>query len=294
MSAVADVIRQDAAPRWTSLHVFIHDFDRLDGFLCDCLAAQPAPFLADCFFVRYWLGGPHVRLRFRGDGTALEASARDWLARHAFASDLEPDSYYARFASELHTEPRRYWHGNGELHYIPYEPETARYGGIAGVGVCERFFVEDSNAVLALLHDHPAAQREKVLFGYCLVLYDVLAQAGLYEAYLEDCHGIGQADVAVALQARIGGALARAWPGLQAAGARYATGTLFPEPLVAYRDRLARVHAALGAAGVPAAALPAIFYSLLHMTFNRAGIHPLRENTVRLFALAVHVAGRET
>jgi thiopeptide-type bacteriocin biosynthesis protein len=283
-----NAVWRDAAPRWTSLHVFIHDFARLDGFLCECLAALPVPFLADCFFVRYWLGGPHVRIRFQGDGTELEERARDWLARHPFASELEPDSYYQRFAADLHTEPRRYWHGNGELHYIPYEPEAARYGGAAGVAVCERFFVEDSNAVLRLLRDYPAGQREKILFGCCLVLYDLLAQAGLYERYLEDCHGTAGTEVAVTLQARIGTALARAWPGLRAAGVRYEAGDYFAEPLAACANRLAGVHAALVGAGVPAATLPAIFYSLLHMTFNRAGIHPLRENTVRLFALALH------
>lgn len=278
----------DMAPRWTSLHVFIHDFARLDGFLCDCLAAQPAPFLADCFFVRYWLGGPHVRIRFQSDGAALAQGACDWLERHAFTSELEPGSYYQRFASELHTEPRHYWHGNGELHYIAYQPETARYGGPAGLAACERFFVADSNAVLALLRDFPPAQREKILFGCCLVLYDVLAQAGLYERYLQDCHGIAGADVAGALQDRIGAALARAWPGLQAAGARHAAGAYFAAPLAAYRTRLLAVHVALLEGGVATSALPGIFYALLHMTFNRAGIHPLRENTVRLFALALH------
>lgn len=284
MSAVL----RDRAPGWQSLHVFVHDFARLDGLLCDGLASLPAPFLADCFFVRYWLGGPHVRFRFLGDGAALAACARDWIARNAFVSTLEPDSYYPRFATELHTEPRRYWHGNGELHYIPYEPETARYGGPAGIAACERFFVEDSNAVLQLLREHPAPEREKILFGCCLVHYELLAREGLYERCLQDCHGIAPPDVAAALQARIGSALARAWPGLRAAGARYAAGDYFAGALAAYGARLARVHAALLDVGVPAAALPAIFHSLLHMTFNRAGIHPLRENTARLFALALH------
>lgn len=284
MSAVWQA--QPEAP-WTSLHVFIHDFARLDAFLCDCLAGMPAAFLADCFFVRYWLGGPHVRIRFRAAdaAAALEMRVRDYLDRNAFASELEPDSYYWRFASQLHTEPRRYWHGNGELHYIPYQPEVARYGGAAGLALCERYFVDDSNATLALLRS--GADVEKVLFGCCLVHYDVLVAAGLFDDYLRDCHGIAaRADVGAALRTQVGAALERAWPGLLAAGARYAAGDYHPVPLAAYGKGLRDICAALAAAGV--AGLPAIAHSLLHMSFNRAGITPFRENTIRLFALALH------
>lgn len=278
-----------AMPAWTSLHVFIHDFARLDAFLCECLAGMPRAFLADAFFVRYWLGGPHVRIRFRNADAApaLEAHVRAWLARNAFASDLEPESYYRRFASQLHTEPRHYWHGNGELHYIPYEPEVARYGGPAGLAPCERFFVDDSNAILALLRGHAGAPMEKILLGCCLVHYEVLAQAGLLDAYLAACHDVaGLGELGAALRTRMGAALDRAMPGLRAAGARYDAGAYFPTALAAYCDRLQRVCAAL--AGVSAPGVPAILHSLLHMSFNRAGVIPLREQSIRLFALALY------
>ena len=281
------VLQARTTRSWTSLHVFIHDFARLDAFLRDCLAGMPAAFLADSFFIRYWLGGPHVRIRFRDAAAtaALEAHVRDYLERNTFASDLEPDSYYWRFAAQLHTEPRRYWHGNGELQYIAYEPEVARYGGPAGLALCERYFVDDSNATLALLRS--GADVEKVLFGCCLVHYEVLAQAGLFDDFLRDCHGIAApADVGNALQAQVGGALRRAWPGLLAAGARYAAGDYHPLPLAACRARVQDICAALAEARV--VGLPSIVHSLLHMAFNRAGITPFRENTIRLFALALH------
>ncbi len=281
--------QQGKAPAWMSLHVFIHDFARLDAFLCDCLARMPRDFLDDAFFIRYWLGGPHVRIRFRdGDAApALEAHVRAWLARNVFDSDLEPDSYYRRFASQLHTEPRHYWHGNGELHYIAYEPEVARYGGPAGLALCERYFVDDSNAVLAMLREHAGAQVEKILLGCCLVHYEVLAQAGLFDACLHECHGVaGQGELGPALRARMGAALESAMPGLRAAGARYGAGEYFPAALAAYRARLRGICAALAEVGAPG--VPAILHSLLHMSFNRAGVIPLRENSIRLFALALY------
>ncbi|GGY98857.1 thiopeptide-type bacteriocin biosynthesis protein [Pseudoduganella plicata] len=281
-----------APPAWTSLHVFIHDFARLDGFLCDCLASAPPDLLAESFFIRYWLGGPHVRIRFRDAAAApvLAAHVRDYLDRNPFHSALEPDSYYQQFASQLHTEPERYWHGNGELRYIAYAPEVARYGGLTGLALCERFFVDDSNATLALLRRHTPAEMEKILFGCCLVQYEVLAQAGLFERYLRDCHGIAdRADLDGALQVRAGTALARAWPGLLAAGARHATGAYYPATLAQYRNRLARISGALADAGI--AGVPGILHALLHMSFNRAGIVPFRENTIRLFALALHNEG---
>jgi len=277
-----------AAP-WTSLHVFIHDFARLDGFLCDCLALMPPEFRAESFFIRYWLGGPHVRIRFRDAAAApmLTERVRAYLACNAFESTLEPVTYYERFATQLHTEPVHYWHGNGEMHRIAYEPEVARYGGQAGLALCERFFIDDSNATLTLLRDHAAAAMEKILFGYCLVQYEVLEQAGLFERYLRDCHGIAERSALHdALQARAGTALERARPGLLAAGAAHAAGGYYPAALGAYRGRLERISTALAEVGSPDRA--GILHALLHMSFNRAGIIPFRENTIRLFALALH------
>lgn len=276
-----------AGAPWHSLHVFIHDFARLNDFLRHCVAAMPADFLAaDVFFIRYWLGGPHVRIRFRGDRhkALLEAQVRAYLDQHAFVSTLDSVSYYQRFASQLHTEPQCYWHGNGEMHYIAYRAEEQRYGGPAGLRLCEDYFVQDSRDVLDMLTAHPDAELEKILFGYCLVQARVLQQFGLYDAYLQATCGVGsREELARYLDSKAGATLAGLRPRLLALRARWLAGDYYPTRL---QPLFARLHALTGAlAAVAPAATPLILHSVLHMSFNRAGITPTKEETVRLFAL---------
>jgi thiopeptide-type bacteriocin biosynthesis protein len=83
------------------------------------------------FFIRY--GDPewHVRLRLHGDPAAL--AARVVPALHAAAAPLLDDG--------------RLW----RLQLDTYEREVERYGGAAGIGLVERLFHVDSEAVLDVL-----------------------------------------------------------------------------------------------------------------------------------------------
>lgn len=274
-----------AAGRWHAVHVYLHDFARLTHFLQTCSQALGDRLDGRCFFVRYWLGGPHLRFRVTDAGLAadLEQVAARYWATHAFVSTLEPDSFYRAYASQLHTEPERGWHANGSVLRTGYTPETARYGGPAGMPLCEREFVSDSAVLLGALARESQARIEKILFGYCLAYADALARLDLFGAHARFACGTEERSaVRRQIALRGGGAIASLRAPLLAAHAGVIDGTYFPAYLVPLRRRLDPLLAGLAGAG---ADLAAVCASLLHMSFNRAGIAPAREAAIRLHSL---------
>lgn len=277
-----------AARSWVSLHVFIHDFARLTHFLQTCLDPLPAALREHCFFVRYWLGGPHLRIRFRDPAqlATLEAAVGRYWDAHGFPATLDADAFYRVYASQLATEGERYWHPSGSTRLIAYAPETARYGGPAGLPLCEDEFVSDSGAMLAMLRAEDMAQLEKILFGYCLVYGAVLAQAGLHRDFLRFACGSAQPrQVRRYVAQRSRDKVPALHEVLLARHRSLLRGEYFPRYLAPLQQRLQRLVAGLDARGC--ADIAAICSSLLHMSFNRAGISPAKEAHIRLFSLHV-------
>lgn len=156
-----EVTRDDTTVRrWTSLHCFLHwSRPNVDDFLTTAVrpifdGARADGLLADWFFIRYWEGGPHLRLRARGltdpdrVRARLAAAAAD-VARPAV--DLPPAGSVP-FA-------------HGTVEEIEYRPETDRYGGIAALPVAERMFCRSTEVALDVLQSAPAAARMNVAVG---------------------------------------------------------------------------------------------------------------------------------
>ena len=164
---------------WVSLHAFHHaDHDRLLLGAVDPLVAElhGAGLLARWFFLRYWDGGPHVRLRLLpaagADPGLVRRIALERLWRHLAeypAADTLSAAGYARFAPALAEregldsylrEPLP----NNTVHEIAYRPETGRYGTGEALAAVERHFAESSRIALGLIaagatrhHRHTAA-----------------------------------------------------------------------------------------------------------------------------------------
>jgi len=81
--------------------------------------------------VRYADPHWHLRLRFRGEPSVLNAHVRPRLRERA----------------EQHFSQGTLW----RLRFDIYEPETERYGGAAAIGIAERFFQLDSEMCLTLM-----------------------------------------------------------------------------------------------------------------------------------------------
>lgn len=99
------------------------------------------------FFVRYWEGGPHIRLRISVKEQGLQ-DAKALLAlysSHFFEQhpSCRDDAGY----KQVKLFP------NDTLQYIPYEPEIDRYGNAGSISWAERQFAASSAYVLAHIHD---------------------------------------------------------------------------------------------------------------------------------------------
>ena len=153
--------------QWASFHLF--HAESLDQFLNEAVRPFVEAVLAErlatsFFFIRYWEGGSHIRLRFR-------TSAPKRLVRRTRAHF---EQYF-----EAHPSVRRFdpqgpvSFPNDSVQEQPYEPELARYGGEKGIVVSERQFEASSRAVLGAMADREWSYESAV--GAALQLHIIFA-----------------------------------------------------------------------------------------------------------------------
>ena len=194
---------------WVSLHIF-YAADS-NPLLTDCvgpLVAQlrDARLIERWFFIRYWLEGPHVRLRLLpSSGAADEVRQRarealgQFLARRPALWEPETedagDMYKSMFLAEYTQEEwnarygasdRMIFQPNNSVQEIAYEPEFNRYGGPDGIEPAERHFECSSDTVIRLLGTTNAHVRP-VLLGLSIQLMLVLART-----FLESDDAVGR------------------------------------------------------------------------------------------------------
>lgn len=115
-----------------SIHYFIHHPEVQDIFITRLFEVfKEFPENKKWFFIRYWHGGPHVRVRFDMDNT-VEEKLKGILDEIIQLKDYEltKQQYYANhsFDGEEQDIDKLPFYNNGEAISIPYEPEYDRYG----------------------------------------------------------------------------------------------------------------------------------------------------------------------
>ena len=149
-------------PRWSALHVYY--FDPLDRLITEAIAPavdelSRAGRIQGFFFVRYWQGGPHVRLRLLGTDH-VAATVREPLCRyldeHPSRTDLDAAAYRRLSGYLSRAEPGRPavepLRRNNSVELTSYVPELEVYGGVPAMPAVERNFTDSSRIVLDLLH----------------------------------------------------------------------------------------------------------------------------------------------
>jgi hypothetical protein len=147
--------------------------------LVNCIAPlvadlQAQQLISRWFFIRYWMGGPHVRLRLLpAEGVseqtvkaAAEAAIQAYLQRRPALFEMDPNllkKHYRRmFEAEYGREAFLARYGeDGEvetyqsntIHYIAYEAEYQRYAGPLGLDISERHFEVSSDIVLRITEE---------------------------------------------------------------------------------------------------------------------------------------------
>jgi thiopeptide-type bacteriocin biosynthesis protein len=176
--------------------------------LVDRLRAEGA--LERWFFIKYWLEGPHVRLRVLPSASAdpayvrasVESALDEFLRRRPALYEADSDGlgdlYRKMFIAEYGEQRWQETYGDGQMpfrannsrHEMPYEPEYGRYGGPLGMQLSEWHFELSSDIVLRLLSDTNVHVRP-VLLGLSVQLTTAICFAFLHSRervarFLED------------------------------------------------------------------------------------------------------------
>jgi hypothetical protein len=169
---------------WLSVHLYYHgDLDRLLVDVVHPLVTEFADrgLAEEWFFVRYWEGGKHLRLRVRPLRPGGRGELADLISAHGVrffdrypSVDVMRQEDYTRVARRLAAGEQRpsyveQLHANNSVDFVPYRRELDRYGDENSMCEIERHFCESSVLVLSLVRAGASAGH-KATAGYAAIL----------------------------------------------------------------------------------------------------------------------------
>ncbi|AST93513.1 MULTISPECIES: thiopeptide-type bacteriocin biosynthesis protein [Sutcliffiella] len=165
--------------KWISLHIFHHNmrnYDELIVILNQVMTdLENENEVNKWFYIRYWEGGPHVRLRFL---TVNEKKTIQTISEkiQAFWKDAEPiesltkEQYYRdhKFDGQALPFEKLPWYGDRRIQPIPYVPEIERYGGKDVIQNSEAMFHSSSKLVCFILEKLGLDPAKRFIVGLTL------------------------------------------------------------------------------------------------------------------------------
>lgn len=182
---------QTSPVQWQSAAVYYYDEDK-DALILDCI--QPLlqhlhSVVEQAFFVRHWLRGPHLRLRFLATENqfeeeikpALEEQVGAYLRTHPSDTQLDAEKLlptYERLALiEREEGPLLPLYPNNSIQYLPYDRRLHVLKGDLLASILEDFYVETNDLVYAMLE---AVRQGQSRLTLCLDLLFTTAQMTIY------------------------------------------------------------------------------------------------------------------
>ncbi|MBV8688178.1 MAG: thiopeptide-type bacteriocin biosynthesis protein [Alphaproteobacteria bacterium] len=281
-------------PPWICWHLFYHS--NQDAILAEAVKPlvdelDAGGHLSGFFFLRYWDGGPHLRLRFRPAAAAfapalverVESALRAGVRETPSTAPIDAVTY-ARMAGHLgraegvEAESLR---PDNLLERRDYVPETGKYGEGAGMACAERIFSASSRAALDSLVRRPD-RRGAIGAGLLAMLSGLSAlghDAASAKAFLARYAGFwGEHAKTVQGEAVRHGAVTAA-PALAEVAQAILGGGRIPGPLAGWARALSGAREALGLRpGVePDARRDFLATNYFHTHNNRLGLLTLDE-----------------
>lgn len=133
---------------WLSVHIFYHlkhDFLLINGIKPFVVRLLEQKLIEKYFFIRYYEGGSHIRLRLYGERDVLSKKVKRLTQVH-FKKFLE--KFPTERPADNKTPNAEKLHPNNSLQFIPYEQEIERYGSKAGMVIAQESFHASSRAIL--------------------------------------------------------------------------------------------------------------------------------------------------
>ena len=151
---------------WHNVSVYYYDDERRDDLILDCvrpLFASLAP--RPTFFVRHWLRGPHVRLRFHTTADdfdrvvipAVAGQVSEWLAAYPSKARLDETELLTTHEwlaqREREPGPLSPLYPDNSIQYPPCDRRIDVLGSEAAAALVEDFYVDTTESTFAML-DH--------------------------------------------------------------------------------------------------------------------------------------------
>ena len=191
---------------WHAFHFFYHaGWDRaVLGFVRPTICSLwHAGEIDNFFFIRYALGGPHIRLRLhvRPDNTQaveekVRAAASSFLARWPSTESRDEETIRRINRTILANDPHEHEdaiYPDNHLMAAPFRPEVERYGGWALLPRSLDFFAVSSVKALRFCTRHADATRARQLSFACRLL---ARQLGSFAADDEEAFAVLAAFIA--------------------------------------------------------------------------------------------------
>jgi len=181
---------KDAVVHWHSWHIYYYGDQ--DALLARGVQPVIAPLLTAgvvkrFFFLRYWQGGPHVRLRVLapadlplGPPAGIDEAIRGYLRREPGVAVADAEILHdmeLEVAGRRKEEPMAIVPGDC-VRAVRYEPEYDKYGGPEGVKVAEELFHHSSEVVLDTIGHIAGSPRRRLGMGF-LMTFCALRSVGL-------------------------------------------------------------------------------------------------------------------
>ncbi|EAC3367785.1 hypothetical protein AK914_09290 [Listeria monocytogenes] len=159
---------------WTSLHIYY--YDNQDYLVRNLIYPVIADIEKQFFFIRYWDGGPHIRLRVKN----LKESHTKYLVEQCslflkknpstISIDAEIYSRQSKALSEQEKEGTiiKELIENNSIKLEKYNRESEKYFGIQGLKIAEEQFYYSSQLVISFLMEKPNVKK-KYIFSSILI-----------------------------------------------------------------------------------------------------------------------------
>lgn len=142
---------------WHSLHIFYHNQDKWDSLLLHIYRQLKNGFnkAPSFFFIRYWEGGPHIRLRIKNINDygedQLKKNINNFFQLQPSTIEIDKKHFYNQYKVLISSDENLDWYPNNSVQEIPYIPEVERYNGNEMMTLSELQFEYSSRYVLEFL-----------------------------------------------------------------------------------------------------------------------------------------------
>lgn len=147
---------------WETYYIYYYDSTKQDN-LIKLIKNKMTALLEDkeilkWFFIRYWEGGPHVRVRFLTTKTLdykeILKDVISFMKDNPFNGILTKENYYSniKFEGQFTNLDKLPWYQEGEIVKTQYIPEYERYGGEKLMPLTESLFMVSSEFAAHLIN----------------------------------------------------------------------------------------------------------------------------------------------